>query len=274
MPDVVAFDPSFRLLVDFSDCDFSLLEADPDYVVGRMSALGVEYVLVQQDEERLGGYPESRWRIVDGVVTEMSISWDTAFSEVDGIKVDAAKEFVSEWNAAFGEQLCVKQGNQIWDKNNTIALVKGMWSSRKDQWRLLTYFNPDLESHRCESSFFCLGAFDAPQVVERFLDDCLWTDLRNEWSSDLGFWLYLWPGIQDRWPDLDSNPASWLEALDAVMGFVFDDGRFEVYYLENDESITTLDRFMHVTQPYRDIGDIDAIKMFFFISPEALQLRP
>lgn len=186
MPDIVAFDPSFRLVVDFSDCDFSSWEADPDYVVGRMSALGVEYVLVQQDKERLGGYPESRWRIVDGVVTEMSISWDTAFSEIDGVEIDDASRFVTEWNAKFGDQLCVKQGNQIWKRDNTVALVKGMWSNRTDQWRLLTYFNPDLESHRRQSSFFRLGAFDAPQVVERFLDDCLWTDLRNEWSSDLG----------------------------------------------------------------------------------------
>ena len=270
----VVFDPSFRLLVDFSDCDFSRFEADPDYEVGRMSALGVEYVLVQQDEWRKGGYPESRWRIVDSVVVEMSISWDTAFSEVDGIEINDPMQFVSEWNARFGNQLCVKLGNQIWNKNNTIALVKGMWSSRKDQWRLLTYFNPDLESHRCESSFFQLGAFDAPQVVERFLDDCLWTDLRNEWSSDLVGWLYLWPGIKDRWPDLNSNAASWLEALDAVMGFVFDDGRFEVYDSATEESITTLDRFTQVVQPYRDRGEIDAIKMFFFISPEALQLRP
>ena len=58
------------------------------------------------------------------------------------------------------------------------------------------------------------------------------------------------------------------------MGFVFDDGRFEVYDSATEESITTLDRFTQVVQPYRDRGEIDAIKMFFFISPEALQLRP
>lgn len=71
MPDAIVFDPSFRLVVDFSDCDFSPWEADPDYEVGRMSALGVEYVLVTPNKERPGLYPESRWRIVDGVVTEM-----------------------------------------------------------------------------------------------------------------------------------------------------------------------------------------------------------
>ena len=106
MPDVVVFDPSFRLLVDFSDCDFSRFEADPDYEVGRMSALGVDYVLVTPNKERLGGYPESRWRIVDGVVVEMAISWDYAFSEIDGITVGAPEQFVSEWNAKFGNQLC------------------------------------------------------------------------------------------------------------------------------------------------------------------------
>lgn len=67
---------------------------------------------------------------------------------------------------------------------------------------------------------------------------------------------------------------SWLEGLDAVMGFVFDDGRFEIYNSATEESIMTLDRFMQEIQPYGDAGNIDAIKVFFFISPEALQLRP
>lgn len=190
------------------------------------------------------------------------------------MEIDDASRFVTEWNAKFADQLCVKEEDQIWKKDNTAVVVKSMWPQEHGGWWLLTYFNPDLESHRCRSSFFWLGAFDAPQVVERFLDDCLWADLRREWSSDLGGWLFLWPGIRDRWPDLYSNPVSWLEGLDAVMGFVFDDGRFEIYNSATEESIMTLDRFMQEIQPYRDAGNIDAIKMFFFISPEALHLRP
>ncbi|AKK06930.1 hypothetical protein CMUST_13180 [Corynebacterium mustelae] len=274
MPSTILFDPSFLLSLDFADIDFSVCKADPDFSVDRVSVNGVDYVLVMPNDVVNGGYPESRWTIVDGVVTEMTVHWDSPFTDIDGISVSDRDKFVAEWNQKCGGGLVSCGDGQIWNQDKTISVVPGVYSRSRGDLRSLTYFNPDRQSHKQTPTYFVLGQFDSPHSIERFLDHCVWTDLRRQFSVSLDGWLYLWPGIKDRWPDINTDKAQWLEALDAVMGYVFADGRFEVYDSSTDEPITTVDRFMEATRKFREERDIEAIQLFFFISVAALELRP
>lgn len=274
MPSTISFDPSFLLSLDFTDIDFSVCKADPDVSVDRVSVNGVDYVLVMPNHVVHGGYPESRWTIVDGVVTEMTVHWDSPFTDIDGISVSDQDTFVAEWNQKFGGGLVSCCDGQIWNQDKTVVLVPGLYGRITGGFHELTYFNPDSDSHKRTPAYFAPGPFNAPQNIDYFLDDCMWTDLRQQWSTILDGWLHWWPGIKDRWPDINTDKAQWLEALDAVMGYVFADGRFEVYDSSTDESITTVDGFMEATRKFREERDIEAIQLFFFISVAALELRP
>ncbi|WP_257183710.1 hypothetical protein [Corynebacterium cystitidis] len=281
MPSEALFEPSFLLEMDFADCDFSVFEDDPAFNVEWVRSQGVDYLLIDSDVAVGGLFLDTRWVVVDGIVRELTIRWDNTLDQLQRLKIDGVDasdpyRFVEQWNKQYEGKLRVYGGDQIWNEDKSVGFLYCSERLGAGQFRLphLKYFHPSHLSHKRDPEYFVLGDYDAPQNIERFLDQCLWGDLLRQWPVDLDGWLRRWPGINQRWPDLQSDPGQWLEALDAVIGYVFADGRFEVYDLNTDESITSLERFQEVTAPYRESGNISNLESCFFIFVAALELRP
>ncbi|SES03831.1 hypothetical protein [Corynebacterium cystitidis] len=275
MPSEVSFEPSFLLDHDFGDCDFSVFEEDPEFEVQRVVSQGVEYVYMTAEFGVQNYVPKSLWTIVDGVIVERTIKWALSLPLVDGLDVSDPYRFVEQWNKQYEGRLSVFGGDQVWNEDQSVAFI--LPSERTKSGTLLvpqlTYFHPDRPSHKRDPEYFVLGDFDAPQNIERYLDECFLGDLRQPWPTELTVWLYRWPRIEQQWPRINTDMAQWLEALDAVIGYVFADGRFEVYDSVHDESITSLERFQEVTAPYRE-SDIEFLRMCLYVSTAALELRP
>ncbi|WP_143063495.1 hypothetical protein [Corynebacterium cystitidis] len=98
MPSEVSFEPSFLPEMDFTDCDFSVLEDDPEFEVQRVISQGVEYVHMTAEFGVQNYVPKSLWTIVDGVIAERTMKWALSLPLVDGLDVTDPYRFVEQWN--------------------------------------------------------------------------------------------------------------------------------------------------------------------------------
>lgn len=163
MPSTISFDPSFLLSLDFGDIDFSRFEVDASFDVKRVFTQEIDHVLVMPNRSDTWNYPESRWTIVNGRITEMTLRWDEPFITVDGIVLDDSAQFVQDWNRTFENQLRFENGEQIWRTDAPIVLATDVRQVLDDYWCQVTYFNPGIESHRNSPAYFAPGSFDSPQ---------------------------------------------------------------------------------------------------------------
>lgn len=270
-----------------SICDGSLIsriqlgqfENNPRFRCDRMEWAGVEYVLVMQKDTPISGfYPQLRFIIVDGVVSEILLRWQTYFSAIDGVALIDADEFVDAWNDAFDGELHVGGENQLWNADYSVVVMNSGPTSTAPFWDTVTWFNPAVPSPKRSVEYFLPGKFDDARVAQRYLDDRLWGDLRRLWPEPLEFCVWNWPGIHQRWPGMPSEESTydpqWLEALHWVMTIVYEDGRFEVYDELTGKTWTTLEQFTEESRLYIENDDIAGLRTFTFIYPSVLQLRP
>ncbi len=273
------FFPTFHADISLFDTGVSRFENDPYFYTARMEWAGVEYVLVMEEHDKIPEFfPELRFTIVDGVVSEISLRWETYFSAIDGIALTDADEFVAAWNDAFDGELHVGGENQLWNADYSVVVTNSGPTSTAPFWDTVTWFNPALPSPKRSVEYFLPGRFDDPRIVQRYLDDRLWEDLGRLFPVSLGSWVCCWPGIDEQWPGIlpglaDYDPQ-WLEALRGVIGLIYADGRFEIYDESTDKTWPTLEQFTENAQPYIASGDIESLKLFTFAYPSVLQLRP
>ncbi|AKK06932.1 hypothetical protein CMUST_13190 [Corynebacterium mustelae] len=269
------FFPTFHADISLFDAGVSRFEDDPYFYTARMEWAGVEYVLVMQKDTPISGfYPQLRFIIVDGVVSEISLRWQTYFSAIDGVALTDADEFVDAWNDIFDGELHVEGGNQIWNADYSVVVTNSGPTSTAPFWDTVTWFNLAVPSQKRSVEYFLPGRFDDPRIVQRYLDDRLWGDLQRLWPEPLDCWVSNWPGIHQQWPGMSTNDPQWLEALHWVMTIVYEDGRFEVYDELTGKTWTTLEQFTEESRLYIENDDMAGLRTFTFIYPSVLQLRP